>query len=435
MTYFNIVLGGTMILLGLNVWQSLGVIAAGNLFWVLAGFVSISGPAAGSPSEVITRTMFGIRGNRIVNLTAGWLIGVSYEAINLSVGALAGFALVQNFGAQLNVPLKVAVILIIAVVTFTISVFGHATIAKLSGWFTWILSACIIVLAVFIFQHANFSYQTPVKLATHGWALWAVAAVGFTIIAASPMSWGSSADFSRYLPRNASKRGIVAWTALGGYLPSVALGALGVFAGTVVDMSDPQSSLQALLPQWFYPVFLLVVIIGSITNNVLTAYSTGLALQAAGIPWQRSVTVIFDAIIALAITCYALFISNFFTSLNSILELTVPVLGPVLGVYIIDIILRRNAYDGHELHDDARGGAMWFSRGFNRAGIGALVIGATVALACADTTVFVGPIATLLGGADFSALVGPIVGAAVYFALSRTRFRADRALEHGATSR
>jgi nucleobase:cation symporter-1, NCS1 family len=61
-----------------------------------------------------------------------------------------------------------------------------------------------------------------------------------------------------------------------------------------------------LLPGWCYPVFLLVIVAGAITNSVLTAYSTGLALQAVGIPWQRSVTVIFDAGVAISITCYAL---------------------------------------------------------------------------------------------------------------------------------
>jgi hypothetical protein len=30
----------------------------------------------------------------------GWGVGVAYEAINLSTGALAGFALVEQFGGQ-----------------------------------------------------------------------------------------------------------------------------------------------------------------------------------------------------------------------------------------------------------------------------------------------------------------------------------------------
>ena len=62
-------------------------------------------------------------------------------------------------------------------------------------------------------------------------------------------------------------------------------------------MTDPQTSFAAILPVWFYPVFLLVIIVSSITNNVITAYSSGLALQAVGIKARRAVTVGLDGVI------------------------------------------------------------------------------------------------------------------------------------------
>src|ERR1700689_2704526 len=99
-TYLYIVLGGTMVLLGLNVWQSLAVVVAGNLFWALVGWLSVSGPGSGTPSEVVTRAMFGVRGNRVYNVVLGWGVGVAYEAINLSIGALAGFALAERWAGH-----------------------------------------------------------------------------------------------------------------------------------------------------------------------------------------------------------------------------------------------------------------------------------------------------------------------------------------------
>ena len=414
LTYLYLVLGGTLILLGLNLWQAVGVIVAGNLLWIAVGYLSISGPVSGTPSEVVTRAMYGIRGNRITNLILGWVVGVAYESINLSVGALAGFALVDQFAGRTSLPIKIAIVLVTAVVTFAISVYGHATIVRLSGWFTWILLACILVLAVFVVQHANFGYQTPAKEAVHGPALWAVAAIGFSIIASAPLSWGTGADYARYLPAATSLRAVMWWTALGGFAPAVLLGVLGAMAGTVVDMTDPQSSLSALLPAWFYPVFLVVIVLGSITNNVLTAYSTGLALLAVGIPWRRSVTVIFDAVVAVGITCYALFISNFFDSLNSILELTVALLGPAITIYAVDIALRRNGYDGLELEDQSATGRYWYQRGFNLAGLTALAVGTAAASLFLDTTLFVGPFSKALDGADLSVFVGPIVAGIIY---------------------
>ena len=240
-TYLYIVLGGTLVLLGLDVWQALAVVVAGNLFWALVGWLSISGPSSGTPSEVVTRAMFGVRGNRVFNVVLGWGVGVAYEAINLAIGALAGFALIAQLGGRAGTPVKVLVVLATALVTFTISVYGHATIVRLSGWFTWILLACTLVLGYDVLRHAHWGYQAPAAFAVHGAALWGVAAAGFTIIASSPLSWGTGADYARYLPADVSPRGVMWWTALGGFLPAVALSGLGVLAGTVVDMTNPQT--------------------------------------------------------------------------------------------------------------------------------------------------------------------------------------------------
>ncbi|UQX89129.1 cytosine permease [Jatrophihabitans telluris] len=417
-TYLYIVLGGTLVLLGLGVVQAMAVVLVGNLFWLLVGWLSVSGPSAGTPSEVITRAMFGVRGNRLYNLVLGWGVGVAYEAINLSVGALAGFALVEQWGGSATGTVKAIVIAITALVTFTISVYGHATIVRLSGMFSAVLLISLVLLGYFVLRHADFGYRPPVDSAVHGPALWAAAAAGFTIIASSPLSWGTGADYARYLPASTSRRAIVGWTAVGGYLPAVALGGIGVLAGTVVDMTDPQTSLSAVLPGWFYPIFLTVIVLGSITNNVLTAYSTGLALQAMGIGWTRAITVIFDAIVAVGITSYALFVNDFLDTLNNLLALTVAFLGPALAIYGVDIVLRRNRYDGSALHDETPAGQFWFRSGVNPAGAIALSAGIAAALLCARTAVFTGPIAAALDGADLSALVGPLIGGGLYWVLA-----------------
>jgi nucleobase:cation symporter-1, NCS1 family len=415
-TYLYIVLGGSMVLLGLNALQAMAVVVAGNLFWALVGLLSASGPAAGTPSSVVMRSMFGIRGNRVNIAVLGWGISVAYEAINLSVGSLAGFALVGQLGWHVGVLVKLAIVLVTAVVTLAISVYGHATIVRLSGGFTVALAACAGLLGVFVIRHAHLQY-TP-DGAPHGTALWAAALAGFTIIASGPLSWGTAADYARYLPAATSSRAVATWTAVGGFVPSVLLGGIGVLAGTAVDMTDPQTSLEAIVPSWFYPVFLLVIVVGSITNNVLTAYSSGLALQSVGITWSRAVTVFFDGVVGVAISVYALFISNFLDTLNDVLGLSVALLGPSLAIYGTDVVLRRNRYHGPDLHDESSDSPFWFHRGVNWAGVSAQIIGTGVALLCVNTTLLVGPVAHALGGSDLSALTGPLAAAAVYAAVA-----------------
>jgi nucleobase:cation symporter-1, NCS1 family len=415
-TYLYIVLGGTMILLGLNVWQSMAVIVAGNVFWALVGLLAVSGPSSGTPSGVVARSMFGVRGNRVNVAIAGWVIAVSYEAINLIVGSLAGFAFVEQIGLPASTPVKLLIVVATAVVTLAISVYGHATIVRVSSWFAGGLVACCALLAVFVVQHANLHYVP--KEAPHGTALWAAAFAGLTIIASGPLSWGSGADYARYLPESTSPRSTAAWTALGGFLPAVLLGALGVLAGTAVDMTDPQTSLAAILPGWFYPVFLLAIVVGSITNNVLTAYSSGLSLQAVGIKASRAFTVFFDGVVGVSMALYALFVSNFMDTVNSILELSVSLLGPSLAIYGADIILKRNRYDGPALHDESPSSPFWYRNGVNWCGVTGQVVGTVLAVLCVNTTMFVGPVASALAGADLSCLVGPIAGSMTYVALT-----------------
>jgi purine-cytosine permease-like protein len=418
-TYLYIVLGGALIGLGLNAWEGIGVVLAGNLFWALVGLLSISGPASGTPSSVVMRAMFGIRGNRINLAITGWGIAVAYEAINLSVGSLAGFALLATLGIKVTALWKLAIVVLTAVITLSISVYGHATIVKLSGLFTAALTACCVLLAWFVAPHVNMHFVP--QGAPQGGALLAAAFAGLTIIASGPLSWGTGADYARYLPNNTSGRAITFWVMLGGYLPSAALGILGVLAGTAVDMTSPQTSFASILPAWFYPVFLLVIMFGSITNNILTAYSSGLALQAVGIKASRAITVFFDGIVGVSICLYALFISNFIDALNNILTLSVALLGPSLAIYAADIMLRRNHYDGVALNDEAPGAKFWFSHGFNWAGVCALVIGTAVAALCVNTPDFVGPISNLLDGADISSLVGPALAAGIYTAMTLRR--------------
>ncbi|MEU6659092.1 cytosine permease [Streptomyces sp. NPDC046821] len=414
--YLSLVVGGALILMGLNLWQAVAVIVVGNLFWVPVGLLSISGPASGTPSEVIMRAMFGIRGNRVNIAVTGWVICICYIALNLAAAATAAFALVEKAGVTPNTPVKVVVVVAIAAVTLAISVYGHATIMKLYVPITIALTVAFAVVAVSVIGHTNFGYEPAHPLT--GVTLWAVLAGGVTLIASGPLSYTNSADFSRYLPRNTSPKAIIGWTTLGGFLPSVIVCSLGAFAATAVDMTDPQTALQKILPGWFTPFFLLALVLGTISINAMTAYSSGLSLQAVGIRIRRSLSVLVDGTLAVALTLYALLVSNFLDTVSNVLQLTVVLLGPSTAVYAVDILLRRNRYDGLALTDESPGSPFWFSGGVNWAGAAALTAGTAAAALCVNT-VYTGPLAQALGGVDAALPVGIVVAGAVYAAMMR----------------
>ncbi|MFV6030003.1 purine-cytosine permease family protein [Streptomyces sp. NPDC056264] len=414
--YLSLVIGGALVLMGLTLWQAVAVTVVGNLFWLLPGLLATSGPAAGAPSEVITRAVYGVLGNRLNNLVGGWLVSVCYFALNLAAAATAAFALVEKAGITATTPVKVAVIVVIAALTLVISVYGHGLIIRLYLPITLVLAGAFTVVAFAVLRHADFSY-TPAER-PGGAELWALLLAGTTMIASGPLSYTTSADFSRYLPRTASRKAIIGWNALGAFLPSVVVCSLGAFAATAVDMTDPQTALQELLPGWFVPVFLLALVLGTISINALTAYSAGLALQAVGLRIRRSVSILFDGAVAVALTLYGLLVSNFLDTVSNALQVITVLIGPLMAVYATDVVLRRCRYDGIALSDETPDSPFWYTAGVNPAGALAIVVGVTAASLCVNT-LYTGPVAAALDGIDLSLPVGMVVAATLYALLMR----------------
>ncbi|MEV8225672.1 cytosine permease [Streptomyces sp. NPDC079167] len=418
--YLSLVTGGALVLMGLSLWQALAVIVVGNLFWLLTGLLSISGPAAGAPSEVITRAIYGVLGNRVNNAIVGWMISVCYFALNLAAAATAAFSLVEKAGITANTGVQITVVVVIAALTLAIGVYGHAMITRLYLPITLVLSAVFAVVAVPVLRHTDFGHTPAEPLS--GIGLWSVLIAGVTLIGSGPLSYTTSADFSRYLPRTTSSKAVVGWTTLGGFVPGVIVCSLGACAATAVDMSDPQTGLEQILPVWFTPVFLLALVLGTIAINALTSYSAGLALQAVGIRIRRTRSVLVDGTAAVSLTLYGLLISDFLDTVSNVLQLTVVLLGPAMAVYATDILLRRNRYDGPALMDESPGSRFWYTAGFNPAGTIALAGGVTAAALCVNT-LYTGPVAQALGGVDVALPVGIVVASVLYTALTRVSGR------------
>ncbi|KJL38796.1 Permease for cytosine/purine, uracil, thiamine, allantoin [Microbacterium terrae] len=416
--YLNIVLGGLLILLGLGLWESLAICFVGNLWWAVVGWIAVSGPAAGAPTVVIMRAMFGIRGNALFGSGLGVAIGLFYIVLNLTFATLATDALLDLAGIAVPGGLDVIVLIAVAVAGTAISIFGHATIEKVSPYISIIVGVVFVVVGGFIVAATDWSYE-PAALAPGEHI--AMLLLGLTVIASTPLSWGTSADYSRYLPRATPKRRIVLWTALGGFIPSAIMCAMGVLAGTAVDMTDPQTSLAAVLPTWLFPLFLVAVIVGTLANNVLCAYSTGLYAQAFGARVHRSVWVALVGIAATLLSAYLLYAAeSLLETMNYAIEIAVAVMGPLVAVYAVDIWLRRGSYDGAALNDATPASPFWYRGGWFVPGAVAMLVASTVAVLMVNTTLYVGPIALALGGADLSSIAGPVIAAALYAVLWRT---------------
>lgn len=424
--YLGLIVGATLVLMGLSFWQALIALVIGSAFGLLPGLISASGSASGTPSEIVMRALFGIRGNRINQFFSGWLVNVLYLALNWSAAGYIAFSLLRRMGLPLNSFGEAVVVVIIAALTLVVSVYGYNLITRLYQPLCWILVAVFALAAAFVLLGSSWHFAEAKPL--DGVQFWATLVSGITLIASAPLSYTNAADFARYLPSSTTVRQTAMWVALGFLVPGILIGALGAFVATSFATSDPQSALEQLLPAWFTPIFTLAVVFGTIANNAMTAYSSGLVLQTIGVKLRRSVTVLIDGAVGITITLFALLVWNFLDAVSNLLQLIVVVTAPLMAIYIADVRLRKNRYDGTLLEDDSQHSVFWFNAGYNLAGVTSYLLGMALALCCISTSIFVGPISAWMGGFDLSLTVGLIVPFFLYTALMKRYSAAQRTL-------
>jgi purine-cytosine permease-like protein len=167
----------------------------------------------------------------------------------------------------------------------------------------------------------------------------------------------AAADYSRYLPRGASSRGVIGWTAFGSSLAPVVLVVFGLLlAGSSTDLNqaiaaDPIGALATVLPTWYLVPFALVAVLGLVGGAVLDIYSSGLALLTVGLRVPRYVAALIDGTIMVAGTIYVVFFAgNFLGQFEGFLTTLGTPIAAWCGVMLADILLRRRDYAESDLY-------------------------------------------------------------------------------------
>lgn len=417
----NFTVGATLIVLGLELWQALLVIVAGALPWIFTGIIAISGPAAGTSGSVIMRAMYGIIGNCIVVAFMGWLVSAVYLALNWLAAAFLGADMLARLGWDAPIAAPIVVTIVVAAITVLVAVYGHGLILRTYTYVAVLLLAIFLVLTGFILPNVDWAYRAAEPL--EGGALWSAASIGFAILASSPLSYINSPDMARYLPRSTPPGRIIAATALGGALPGVFFTTIGALMATAVSAEDLQFGVEGvmlgMLPAALAPMLVFGVILNTVALNGMTTYTSSMALQAIGVPLRRIPAAIVVGVIGMALTIYLTVSTTFLSAVNLILQFLIIVAAPVMAIFVTDVLLRRNRYDGLDLFDDRPGGRYWYTGGWGVPGLVAFVVGTVASALCLSTDVWTGPIAEALGWIDLSVPVGVIVAGGLYAALSR----------------
>jgi nucleobase:cation symporter-1, NCS1 family len=247
--------------------------------------------------------------------------------------------------------------------------------------------------------------------------------IAFGLVAALPFSYANyPADYTRYLPRLTSGSAITFWTFLGAFLPSVALIAIGFYASKAADLADPVGGFSGILSSWYFTLFVLVVLMGTISNNFLNTYSSGMSLLALGLRVSRPAAIMVDAVLASAAAAYAIFFYDFTTTFIAFLSLMVIWLAPWTGVYVVDVYLRKSKYSGSDLL--AENGGIY--AGYLSPALIAFATGALASALCTSTDLFRSPFASsVLGGGDFSIIAGFLISALVYWVMAKGKIESQ----------
>jgi NCS1 nucleoside transporter family len=413
----TIALGALAIpIFGLGFWDSVAVIIIFNALGVLpVAFFSTLGPKLGLRQMTISRFSFGWVGGIIMALfNAAACIG--WSVVNVIIGGQLIAALSGG-----RVP-SWAGILILAVLTTLVSVYGYRYVHRYERW-AWIPMAVMFAI-MFVVAVPHFSIvvssNTTAAAEIAGLLSFGGAVYGFAT------GWASyAADYNVNQPEDTPSRRVFWLTYLGLFVPMVLLETLGMaftsygpwatkFAnGLVGDL------LAAVVNPLggFGTAILVLLALSVVANNIPNDYSLGLSVQVFGKTFQRVKRYVWTLIGAVIYVLIALPASaNFAHTLTDFLLIIAYWLGPWSIILVLEhFVFRRGRYNVDDWNTPSRLPIGW-------AAIVSMVFGLVGVLLGAAQVYYVGPIAKLVNppfGMDVGFELGLILAGISYFILRR----------------
>jgi NCS1 family nucleobase:cation symporter-1 len=412
----SITTGGTF-------WWSIIAVAAGILLGTLfMAFHSAQGPQLGLPQMIQSRPQFGYIGALLV-----WLFAyVQYAGFNVFNSILGGDSLNIVGGG----PTKLWVV-ILTVVAFVIALVGYDVIHAAERYLTAAMLVVFGILTIALF----FLHYPPGTFSLGGFK--ATPFLGqFGVVAGYQISWAIYvSDYSRYLPPGVTIRKTFYWT----YWGSALGGAWLMFIGTALAAwVGPKSFSGTAIPEMlaggdhvfggFGVIVLVLAALGLVSVMALNMYGGSLTLISAidsfkSVRPTLSVRLITIAITAVLSVIGALAASaNFLGNFNNFLLLILYLFVPWTAVNLVDYyVVRRGHYAIAEIFKPNGMYGRWGIRG-----VVAYVIGFAAMVPFFDVssagggTLFEGPVAKALNGADISFFIGLPVAGILYWLFSRS---------------
>lgn len=414
----NWVLGALGIALGLSLVETLLVVALGNLVGcAVFGLFNVIGHRTGVNQMLLGRGPFGRRGAVVPGLVQG-LLTMGWVGVNTWVVLDLVIEILAQMGVHGGTGLRYVVAAIIMAAQLGLALYGFYAIRTFEKYTVPATVLVMLVMTVLALGQAKVDWTAATA---------ATAADKFTavtqLLTAIGIGWGISwlpysADYSRFVRTDVSDRSVFWSTALGMYVPTVWLAALGACLASAGGGSDPSSLVTGAFGIMAVPVLLLIMH-GPVATNILNLYSCSLAALSVGIRIARWKLTLVAGAVASAVLAVFVQADSFAQAFDHWMVSILVWISPWAAIVLVDFyILRRGRIDVT---------ALYRSGGVHARALVSLAFGLLAGWAWQFGTVpaLQGPIARTLGNTDFSWLSGGLVAGALYYTLSlRTRRRA-----------
>ncbi len=399
--------------LGLSLgWSILAVVLGAAFGTFFMAFHANQGPRMGLPQMIQSRAQFGTRG-AIVPFIAVLFVYVGFNVFNVILATQA-LQLALPGGKMFWYPVLILIAVALAVV-------GHDLLHFIQRWLSYLMVALFLVLTIAAvatlhggstIEHAHFSWSA--LLITFG------AAAGYQISYAVYVS-----DYSRYLPRDVSAKGVIGWTYAGAALSAMWLMALGSLMGSAIANPDAIGSIVHVGNSVFsgFGTFAAIVSVPALVSimaiNCYGAMLTGASAVDGFRPINPTVRARIIGILVFAVIAYivALVIpDDYLGSFNNFVLMMLYFLIPWTAVNLVDFyFVRRGHYAIAEIFKPNGIYGRWSWRGLL-----AYAVGFVAMVPFITTTFYEGWAAKAIGGADVSFAVGLLVSGVVYWFLARS---------------
>ena len=426
---------------GISFWQAVVVSIVGIIVsFLLVGFIAVAGKRGSAPTMVLGRAAFGVNGNKLPSVLS-WLLTVGWETVLVILATLATATVFDRLGWGGGSVTKAIALIVVVALTIFGGVMGFDLIMRMQSVITIVTAVLTVGFIILVIDKIHWSTVSAIP-GGDGQAL--IGALVF-MMTGFGLGWvNAAADYSRYLPRRSSGRGVIGWTAFGSSIAPIFLVIFGLLlAGSSKSLSsaiaaDPIGALANLLPTWYLIPFVIVAVLGLVGGSVLDIYSSGLALLTLGVRVPRYVAALIDGTIMTLGAIYVVFIahSSFVVQFEGFLiTLGVPI-AAWCGIMLADILLRHRDYAERDLFTPSGryGNIRWFP-------VGVIVVGTALGWGLVTNAsaswltwqgYLLGPFG--LGGksgawafANLGVLVALVFGFVVTWAFSRSAVRAQEA--------